>query len=97
MSQEQRDDRAAFVARTNSQLAQAAACSGAGTPQQTVSGAGQEASSAEATLLVRKRRLMAMKMHELRPLCRQEGVPMYGTKKVIVQRLLDATKPILPK
>ena len=89
MSQEQRDDRAAFVTRTNEQLAQAAAAPAAGQAQHSSNGAGQPARSA---LEARRRRLLAMRMTELRPLCKEQRIPMHGTKAVIVERLLDSTQ-----
>ena len=90
MTQEQQDGRAAFVARTNEQLAQAAASSAAGSQAQSSSnGAGQQGSG---ILEARRRRLLAMRMTELRPLCREQSIPMHGTKAVIVERLLDSTQ-----
>ncbi len=89
MSQEQRNDRAAFVARTNEQLAQAAASPAPGQAQHSSNGAGQQARS---VLEARRRRLLAMRMTELRPLCKLRRIPMNGTKAVIVERLLDCTQ-----
>ncbi len=90
MSQEQRGDHAAFVARTNEQLAQAAASPAAASQAQNSSnGAGQQGNS---SIEARRRRLLAMRMTELRPLCKEQSIPMHGTKAVIVQRLLDSTQ-----
>lgn len=85
MTREQRDERAAFVARTNDQLAQAAGSSGPMQKQLSSVATRQTVAIREA----RRRRLMALKMHELRLLCKQEGVAMHGNKAVITQRLLD--------
>lgn len=90
MTQEQRDGRAAFVARTNEQLAQAAAAPAAGSQAQSSSnGAGKQGKS---ILEARRQRLLAMRMTELRPLCKEQSIPMHGTKAVIVERLLDSTQ-----
>ena len=84
--QAQLASRAAFVARTNAQLAQGSGSAGSpGAPQQ--GGAG----SAEVQEM-RRRRMLAMRMHELRPLCRELGVPMYGKKAELVERLLASSK-----
>ncbi len=45
--------------------------------------------SAEDLLKQRRYRLLAMKMTELRPICKRQGIPMHGTKEVIVERLLS--------
>ena len=49
---------------------------------------GNSGQSAETLLEQRRYRLLAMKMTELRPICKKQGVPMHGTKDVIVERLL---------
>ena len=73
------------MARTNQPLAQAAAATQA---QPSSNGGGQQGDS---NVEARRRRLLAMRMTELRPLCKEQRVPMHGTKAVIVQRLLDRT------
>ena len=84
--QAQLASRAAFVARTNAQLAQASgSVSSPGAQQQGSAG------SAEVQEM-RRRRMLAMRMHELRPLCRELGVPMYGKKAELVERLLASSK-----
>ena len=85
MTREQRDERAAFVARTNDQLAQAAGSTGPIQNQPSSVATRRTVTIRQA----RRRRLMALKMHELRSLCKQEGVAMHGNKAVITQRLLD--------
>ena len=102
--QTQLASRAAFVARTNAQLAKAsAAAGGAGAQQQGSVGrrpqgarlhehnAQQSSAGSVEVLETRRRRLRAMRMHELRPLCRELGVPMYGKKAELVERLLEAS------
>lgn len=49
---------------------------------------GDSEQSAEALVEDRRYRLLAMKMTELRPICKKHGVPMHGTKEAIVERLL---------
>ena len=87
MTREQRDERAAFVARTNDKLAQAAGSPGLMQKQQS----NVVIRRTVAVLQERRRRLMGLKMHELRSLCKQEGVAMHGNKAVIAQRLLECS------